>query len=75
MAKQIAPVSLSGGQGFNYEDQVAARFLVDMLAGVASFGGNFGQIVRVDWQAHDAHRLLGVSSGSVPDSHGMICWH
>ncbi len=58
MAKQIAPVSLSGGQGFNYEDQVAARFLVDMLAGVASFGCDFGQIVRVDWQTRDAHRLL-----------------
>jgi hypothetical protein len=31
MAKQSAPVELTGGEVFNYEDRVAARFLVDML--------------------------------------------
>ena len=58
MAKQSAPVSLTGGKGFNFEDYVAARFLLDMLAGIAPFGTHFGEVTRIDWQARDAGRLL-----------------
>ncbi|HQU44813.1 MAG TPA: hypothetical protein PK867_18505, partial [Pirellulales bacterium] len=58
MAKQAASVSLTAGEGFNYEDHVAARFLVDMLGGIAPFGPEFGHVVRVDWQARDTGRLL-----------------
>jgi len=58
MAKQAAPVSLTGGPGFNYEDHVAARFLVDMLSGMAAFGSEFGGVSRVDWQVRDTGRLL-----------------
>ena len=58
MAKQAAPVPLTGGSGFNYEDCVAARFLVDMLSGIASFGSELGTVSRVDWQVRDAGRLL-----------------
>ena len=58
MAKQAAPVSLTGGAGFDFEDRVAARFLADMLAGLRTFGEEFGKVVRVDWQTRDAGRLL-----------------
>ncbi len=50
MAKQKAPTKLTGGAGFNFEDQVAARFLLDMLAGIASLGVEYGRVVQVDWQ-------------------------
>lgn len=58
MAKQAASVSLTGGAGFNYEDRVAARFLIDMLSGVAPLGAEFGYITRIDWQVRDSGRLL-----------------
>jgi hypothetical protein len=58
VAKRRAPVSLSGGTGFNFEDCVAGRFLVDMLGGIASFGHEFGHVVRLDWQVRDTGRLL-----------------
>jgi hypothetical protein len=58
MAKKQAPTKLTGGAGFNFEDDVAARFLLDMLAGIASFGVEYGQIVQVDWQVRDADWLL-----------------
>ncbi|QEG38234.1 nucleoside/nucleotide kinase family protein [Roseimaritima ulvae] len=58
MAKQAAPVELTGGEGFNYEDRVAARFLIDMLSGIVPFGVEFGFITKIDWQARDTGRLL-----------------
>lgn len=58
MAKKEAPVTLTGGAGFNYEDYVASRFLVDMLAGLHPFGPNFGTVVKIDWQVRDTGRLL-----------------
>jgi len=58
MAKRAAPVTLTGGDGFNFEDRVAARFLVDMLAGSVPFGIDFGCIVKIDWQVRDTGRLL-----------------
>ncbi|HWL29426.1 MAG TPA: hypothetical protein VNQ97_11005, partial [Burkholderiaceae bacterium] len=58
MAKQAASVTLTGGGGFNYEDRVAARFLVDMLSGMVPFGVDFGCIVKIDWQVRDTGRLL-----------------
>jgi len=58
MAKKKAPVTLTGGEGFNFEAMVAARFLVDMLGGIYLFGEQLGTIVRLDWQARDSGRLL-----------------
>lgn len=58
MAKKAAPVGLTGGEGFNYEDRVAARFLVDMLAGIVPFGVDFGCVTKIDWQVRDTGRLL-----------------
>ena len=51
--KKKAPVRLSGNAGTRYENEVAARFLLDMLAGTNSAGASFGHIVRIDWQARD----------------------
>lgn len=50
MAKKKAPVALTGGRGFSFEDHVAARFLVDLLAGAAPLGLEAGTVVRLDWQ-------------------------
>ena len=52
-ARKKAPVRLTGGAGFRYENQVAARFLLDMLAGTNSLGADFGRVSRVDWQGRD----------------------
>jgi hypothetical protein len=42
-------VRLTGGAGTRYENPVAARFLLDMLAGLNSLGSDFGRITRIDW--------------------------
>src|SRR5580698_8661510 len=52
--RRKAPVRLTGGAGTRYENPVAARFLLDMLAGLNSLGSDFGRITRIDWQARDA---------------------
>lgn len=54
MAKEAAPVSLTGGSGFNFEDHCAARLLLDMLADTNSLGQSFGRIRRLDWQARES---------------------
>jgi len=64
MAKKKAPAKLTSGAGFRYEDYIAARFLLDLLAGTNSLGSDFGRVTRVDWQARDAGWLaddLGIS--------------
>jgi len=48
------PGAATGGAGTRYENPVAARFLLDMLAGLNSLGPDFGRIARIDWQARDA---------------------
>jgi hypothetical protein len=52
--KKKAPVQTTGGGGFRYENAVAARFLLDLLAGTNALGVDFGRITRIDWQARDA---------------------
>jgi len=54
VVKKKAPVQLTGGAGFHYENPVAARFLLDLLASLNALGVDFGRIVRLDWQARDA---------------------
>ena len=56
--KARAPVSLTGGQGFRSENPVAARFLLDLIAGTNTLGADFGRVVRVDWQTRDAGWLI-----------------
>lgn len=53
IVKNKAPVRLTGGAGFHYENPVAARFLLDLLAGSNALGVDFGRIVRLDWQTRD----------------------
>ena len=54
MAKKKAPVQVTGGGGFRYENAVAARLLLDLLSGNNSVGAELGRITRLDWQARDA---------------------
>jgi hypothetical protein len=56
--RQKAPVGLTGGEGFRFENSVAARFLLDLLGGTNSLGDDFGRVDRVDWQARDAGWLV-----------------
>jgi hypothetical protein len=53
MPKQKAPVQVTGGGGFRYENSVSARFLLDLLGGTNSLGAELGRIKRIDWQARD----------------------
>ena len=46
---------------------VAARFLLDLLAGTNNLGGDFGRINRIDWQARD--------SGWLADDLVVSCSH
>jgi hypothetical protein len=54
MARGNAPARLTGGEGFNYEDHVAARFLLGLLGAAHPLGPDLGRLTRVDWQAADA---------------------
>jgi hypothetical protein len=54
IVKAKAPVPATGGLGFRYENQVAARFLLDLLSGTNALGADFGRVTRIDWQARDA---------------------
>ena len=67
IVKRKAPVPLTGGAGFRYENPMAARFLIDLLAGTNSLGADFGKIKRIDWQARD--------SGWLADDLVVSCKH
>jgi hypothetical protein len=54
IVKRRAPVQVTGGAGFRYENSVAARFLLDLLGGANALGVDFGRITRIDWQARDS---------------------
>ena len=51
--KKKAPVQLTAGTGFRNENCIAARFLLDLLAGTNSLDEKFGKIERVQWQGRD----------------------
>jgi hypothetical protein len=53
-SKRKAPVQVTGGGGFRFENPVAARFLLDMLIGKNSLGADFGRVVGLHWQVRDA---------------------
>jgi hypothetical protein len=48
-----ASVRLTAGMGFRNENGIAARFLLDLLAGTNTLGVDFGKINRVQWQGRD----------------------
>ena len=51
--RKKAPVQLTAGTGFRNENCIAARFLLDLLAGTNSLDEKFGKIERVQWQGRD----------------------
>jgi len=57
MATEKAPVELTGGAGHEFEDDVAARFLVDLLAGRCSLGDGTEKVVKIAWQDRGARWL------------------
>lgn len=54
MATEKAPVALTGAAGSEFEDCVAARFLIDLLQSRSSLGAECGAVVRVTWQARES---------------------
>lgn len=58
IVKRKAPVRVTGGVGFRYENPVAARFLLDLVGGTNALGVDFGRVGRVDWQARDSGWLV-----------------
>ena len=46
------PISQTGGRGYNFEDSVAAHFLLAMIAGTELWGPEYGCITKIDWQTH-----------------------
>jgi hypothetical protein len=57
MTKPVVPkkaaVQLTAGMGFRNENSIAARFLLDLLAGTNTLGPDFGRVSRVHWQGRD----------------------
>ena len=58
IGRRRAPVRLTSGAGFRYENMIIARFLLDMLAANNSLGDEFGRILRISCQARDAGWLV-----------------
>ena len=50
MADKSSSTRLTGGEGFNFEDKVAAYFLASMLTGSHPCGVDFGAVSQVEWQ-------------------------
>ena len=58
MARAPAPVSVTGGAGFGYEDEVAAYFLAHFLAGRPPLDPGLGTVLAVDFQVRESGWLL-----------------
>lgn len=52
--KKKASTYLTGGGGFNFEDAIAAHYLIIMLAERHPFDNTFGRIVQIKWQVSDS---------------------
>ena len=50
MTNGIEPVAKTGGRGYDFEDHVAVFFLMQMIAGNAYWGTEFGPITSINWQ-------------------------
>jgi hypothetical protein len=53
MPRKSAPVKNTGGGGYTFADNVAAKFLVDMLSRGFPFGVDAGTPIRLDWEAKE----------------------
>jgi hypothetical protein len=56
--RSTAPVSLTGGQGFSFEDEIAALFMVHLLTGRRPLEADFGKVIRIDFQVRESGWLL-----------------
>ena len=54
MAKKSAPIKLTGGRGFSFEDKVAAWYLAHLLTGRTPLGPSYGTVSRVDFQVGES---------------------
>jgi hypothetical protein len=54
MPTQKASVLTTGGAGFEFHDQVAARLLIDMLLGRCSLSTQLGAVVTVGWEGRES---------------------
>jgi len=70
MPSHAAPVRVTGGTGFNFEDKVAAFFLASMLAHSHPCGPEIGTPSQLEWQVPDTEPglddLLVTSSAATP---------
>ena len=53
MLKKSAPVKNTGGEGYNFADNIAARLMIHMLARDFPLEVEAGYPVRLDWEAKD----------------------
>lgn len=53
MLKKRAPVKNTGGEGYNFADDIAAQLMIHMLARDFPFEVEAGYPVRLDWEAKD----------------------
>ncbi len=58
MAKANASTSLTGREGFGYEDCVAACFMIDIALPRFPIGTKAGVVIRMDWQVTDLRLTL-----------------
>jgi hypothetical protein len=59
MIEKSAPVTLTGGAGFEFEDCVAAWFMVHLLSNTPPLvESNFGNVTSVDFQVSESDWLL-----------------
>ena len=58
MNKKSTSVTLTGGAGFNFEDYVAAYFMIHLLSNVPPIDTGFGVVVSVDFQVSESGWLL-----------------
>lgn len=58
MSKEAASVRLTGGAGFQYEDQVGAWFILQMLTARQPLGPEYGIVSSVHFQVRESGWLL-----------------
>lgn len=54
MATEKAPVALTGGAGFEFDDCVAARFMIDLLQARCSLAAELGAVAKIVWEDRPA---------------------
>lgn len=58
MTSSNTPVQQTGGIGFGFEDDIAARLFLSLLRGEFFFGPDFGTPIRLDFQAGESGWFL-----------------